>query len=275
MTYPSFPSQNRPDRAVISLAGDNVLGFLDNLLTCDCASLAEGAAVYGALLTPQGKILHDVFVYNAGHHILLDCATSQRSSLLQRLAVYKLRAKIQITLDNELEVGVHMERSPEGKCYVDPRVAAMGFRSFNSPGSLINAPSSTAYDERRITLGLGDSNADIGSELMFPHEANFDQMDAVSFTKGCYVGQEVVSRVQHRGTARSRLLPLFAEGHLMSGEGVMSGEMQVGTVHSTSHRNGLALLRIDKLVDAKAPLTVNGVGVRVQRPDWISYEVTT
>jgi tRNA-modifying protein YgfZ len=275
MMYPAFPSQNRADRAVISIAGEGVLAFLDNLLTCDCAALSEGAAAYGALLTPQGKILHDMFVYNAGHHVLLDCAASQRNTLLQRLAVYKLRAKIQITLDNELEVGVHMELSPDGRCYVDARVAAMGFRSFNRPGSLINAPSSTAYDERRIMLGLGDSNADIGSDQMFPHEANFDQMGAVSFTKGCYVGQEVVSRVQHRGTARSRMLPLVAEGHLTTGEGVMCNDAKIGTVLSTSRRNGLALLRIDKLADAKAPLHVNGVDVRVQKPDWISYEVAT
>ncbi len=274
MTYPSFPSQNRPDRAVISLAGDGVLAFLDNLLTCDCADLAEGAAVYGALLMPQGKILHDLFVYNDGHHVLLDCAANQRPALLQRLAVYKLRAKIQITLDNELEVGVHMERPEEGKAYADPRVAAMGFRSFNSPGSLINAPSSTAYDERRIMVGLGDSNADIGSEQMFPHEANLDQMNAVSFSKGCYVGQEVVSRVQHRGTARSRMLPVVADDLLMSGEAIMNAQVQVGTLLSTLHTRGLALVRIDKLSDASS-LTAHGVAVRLQKPDWISYEVVT
>jgi hypothetical protein len=275
MTLPQFPSQNRPGRAVITLRGETALGFLDNLLTCDCGGLAAGSARYGALLTPQGKILHDVFVYNAGGMVLIDCATSQRVALLQKLIMYRLRAQIQIELSNDLEVGVHPAMPDDGMFYADPRNAILGWRSFNAAGSLINAPASSAYDVLRITQGFGDSDADIGSEQMFPHEANFDQMGAVSFTKGCYVGQEVVSRMEHRATARNRMLPVTLAGSAEKGDAIVAGDVTIGALLSVHGRDALALVRLDRLAEASSPLIVAGSAVQVIKPSWISYEVTT
>lgn len=264
MTNPSFPTQLRPDRAVISIGGEGALAFLHNLLTCDVAALAQGQAAYGALLSPQGKILHDVFVFNAGEQVLIDCAMEQRDALLQKLMMYKLRAKLTITARDDLEVAVGNEG------YVDPRNAEVGHRFFAAKGAF---RAGEGYNSARIALGLADSVQDIGINNLFPHEANFDQFGGVNFTKGCYVGQEVVSRMQHRGTARSRVLPVIGQG-LMKGATITSADKTIGEILSTTSTNALALLRLDRLADATAPLLSNAVTLKVQKPGWIKYDVT-
>ena len=264
MTKLSFPNQLRPDRAVIAISGESALAFLHNLLTCDVATLAHGQAAYGALLSPQGKILHDVFVYNAGDQMLLDCALEQRNALLQKLMMYKLRAKLAIIARDDLEVAVGNEG------YVDPRNAEMSHRFFAAKGAF---KAGEGYDAARITLGLADSIQEIGSNTLFPHEANFDQFGGVNFTKGCYVGQEVVSRMQHRGTARSRILPVKGQG-LTKGAPITSADKTIGEILSTTSSSALALIRLDRLADATAPLLSDAVTLKVQKPDWIKYNVT-
>jgi tRNA-modifying protein YgfZ len=270
MSLPVFPDQNRPDRAVISLAGDSVLAWLNNILTCDVSTLVVGSGAYGALLNPQGKILHDMFIFNAGERVLIDCAETQRAALLQKLVLYRLRAKLMIEIDNELEVGVHLAQPDEGMSFADPRHPDIGWRSFQSAGTLINAPGHR-YDERRIVVGLGDSVSDIGVEKTFPHEANFDQFGGVDFKKGCYVGQEVVSRMQHRGTARNRMLPVMIDGETQGS--ITADEKVIGDVLSRAGQHALALLRIDRLADVTGPLLCGQVRVRVVKPDWIAYDV--
>jgi tRNA-modifying protein YgfZ len=264
MTNLSFPTQLRPDRAVIAISGEGALAFLHNLLTCDVATLAIGQAAYGALLSPQGKILHDVFVFNAGENILVDCALEQREALLQKLMMYKLRAKLTIASRDDLEVAV----GDEG--YIDPRYATMGHRFFAAKGAFKAAE---GYDAARIALGLADSVQDIGTNTLFPHEANLDQFGGVNFTKGCYVGQEVVSRMQHRGTARSRILLVTGQG-LTKGASITCGDKTIGEILSTTSSKALALVRLDRLGDATAPLLSNAVTLKVHKPDWIKYEVT-
>ncbi len=274
MSLPPFPDQNRPDRAVVAVTGDGALPWLHNLLTSDVSSLVPGSACYGALLSPQGKILHDVFVFKAGTRILIDCAAEQRTALVQKLVLYRLRAKLVIEIDNDLEVGVHMN-APECQWrFQDPRNNLMGWRSFVEPGSHINSPANRKYDERRIELGLADSVGDIGSDKHFPHEANFDQLKAVDFKKGCYVGQEVVSRMQHRGTARSRMLPVTADHEISSGAQITSDGKVIGTVFSCAGLHALAHLRLDRLAEATAPLMAGPNRIHVNVPDWIRYDVT-
>jgi tRNA-modifying protein YgfZ len=264
MTTKFFPNQLCPDRAVISISGDGALAFLHNLLTCDVVGLTQGQAAYGALLSPQGKILHDVFVFNTGDQVLVDCAAEQRDALLQKLMMYKLRAKLTIIARDDLEVAV----GDEG--YVDPRNAQMGHRFFAANGAF---KAGEGYDAVRISLGLADSIRDIGTNNLFPHEANLDQFGGVNFTKGCYVGQEVVSRMQHRGTARSRILPVTGQG-LIKGASITSADKTIGEILSSTGTNALALIRLDRLDDATAPLLSNAVTLKVQKPDWIKYEVT-
>jgi tRNA-modifying protein YgfZ len=256
MTNQTFSPQLRPDRAVISVRGDGALAFLHNLLTCDVAELSVGEAAYGALLSPQGKIQHDVFVFNAGEQVLIDCALGQRAALMQKLKLYRLRAKLEIIERDDLEVAV----GDEG--FDDPRNAAMGKRFFAAKGSFAVGD---GYDAQRIALGLADSLLDIGTNILFPHEANFDLIPGVSFSKGCYVGQEVVSRMQHRGTARSRILTVTcAPVSPVKGTPILSGDKNIGEILSSSGVNALALIRTDRLVEATDPLTAGDAQVRVK-----------
>ena len=253
----SFTPQILASRALIRLAGEAPLAFLHNLLTCEVAQLPAGQWTYGALLSPQGKIQHDVFVIHDGEQVFVDCSTSQRDALLQKLKLYRLRAKIEIAAEDTRAVAVGTN---EGLASADPRVAALGLRAVVAANSL---PVGHGYDAARLALGLADS------------EANFDQWGGVSFTKGCYVGQEVVSRMQHRGTARSRILPLTGDGELPGrGSPIRSDETPVGEMLSSANQQGLALLRLDRLAAAAAPLLTESVRIHIQKPDWMTADVT-
>ena len=258
-----------PDRAVISISGDGALAWLDNLITCDVGELAVGQAAYGALLTPQGKILFDMFVCHDTDRILIDCALDHRPALLQKLMLYRLRAKLVIVAVDTLAIGVSAANPSRPLSFEDPRLAKMGWRYFVKVGELQPGED---YHKFRIQNGLPDSIRDLGIEKHFPHEANFDQFGAVAFNKGCYVGQEVVSRMQHRGTARSRMLPVRYDG--VAATHLTSGGKPVGEVLSSVDGLGLALIRIDRLAELSGDLMAGTSKVHVERPDWITYDIT-
>jgi folate-binding protein YgfZ len=271
MANSSVLMQVRRDRAVLSLQGVETENFLHNLVTADVLGLAEGGARYAALLAPQGKILFDFFVVKTAGGYLLDCAASQLEELIKRLMFYRLRAKVAMTERKDLEVGVSPERPQGMAAYVDPRTSLIGWRMMAEKGTL---PTGTGYDDVRIALGLADSDGDIGSGELFPHEANFDQIGAVSFSKGCYIGQEVVSRMEHRATARSRILPVTFEGAAPPrGAAIKSADKIIGSVLSSAGNTALALLRLDRMAEATQPLLTDAVRVRVHKPAWIKYDV--
>jgi folate-binding protein YgfZ len=271
MANSSFLMQVRRERAVLSLEGAEAENFLHNLVTADILGLAEGQARYAALLTPQGKILFDFFVLKTADGYLLDCAASQLEELMKRLMFYRLRAKITIRARSDLEVGVSPSQPTGFKAYVDPRTPLMGWRIITEKGKL---PEGSGYDVQRITLGLAASDGDIGSSQLFPHEANLDQLGAVSFSKGCYIGQEVVSRMEHRATARSRILPVTFEGAAPPrGAAIKSADRVVGSVLSSAGNIALALIRLDRLAEATQPLLTDGVRVHVHKPASVNYDV--
>jgi folate-binding protein YgfZ len=263
----TFAPGQLTDRAIVSLAGETAAAFLQGLFTCDVAQLTLGST-YGALLTPQGKMLFDVFLHCHDAEWLIDCAAGQRDELIAKLKFYRLRAKIDIAPRDDLAVQVGTEGTP------DPRFGEMGAR--------LIAPEATpcdmaAYHARRIALGLADSAADLGSGEFYPHEANLDQLNGVSFSKGCYVGQEVVSRMEHRGSARSRILPVMCDGEAPAkGTEIVAGTRPVGTMLSSAGRQALAILRLDRLKDAldegRQPMAA-GIALRAMKPVWARYDV--
>lgn len=262
-----FQAGRLTGRAVISVRGPEAGHFLHNLLTADIDHLGDGQAAYAALLTPQGKILFDMMVLRDGEGYLIDCAASQRADLLKRLAMYKLRAKVEFAACDDLAAGVSPVEIAGG--YPDPRGLEIGWRFFGKAES-----AAQGYDAARIAAGLADSDADLGSGEFFPHEANLDQLGGVSFRKGCYVGQEVVSRMEHRGTARSRILPVMVDGPMPpKGTDIRSGEKQVGTLLSSAGGQALALIRLDRLAEATAPLLADNAAVTVRKPAWATYDV--
>ena len=263
-----FQAGQLSGRAVLAVSGPEAGHFLHNLLTADIEGLAGGGARYAALLSPQGKILFDMLVRRDGDGYLIDCAAGQRADLLKRLNLYKLRARLEIAARDDLSVTVSPSEIPGG--YPDPRAPEIGWRSMG-PATGTEAQ---GYDQARIALGLADGAADLGSGEFFPHEANLDQLGGVSFAKGCYVGQEVVSRMEHRGLARSRILPVRLEGPAVpKGTDIRSGGKLVGTILSSAGHDALAIMRLDRLEEAEAPLTAGDTRVSARKPRWARYDV--
>ena len=268
---PDSVLESLPGRNVLSVTGTDSASFLQGLVTSDVEELAPGAAGYAALLTPQGKILFDFLVQRQEDGFLIDCAASQREALIKRLGFYKLRAKVAVAPRDDLKVVV--AEQPSAGLFADPRMAALGFRGYLAG----DFPEASTYEARRIALGIADSEADIGSGELFPHEANLDQLNGVNFKKGCYVGQEVVSRMEHRGTARNRILPVHLHGAAPArGTTVSAGGKTIGTLLSSAGERALALLRIDRLAEAAAAgdtLLTDSVALRVIKPAWARFEL--
>jgi tRNA-modifying protein YgfZ len=270
LTARGFPAQCRPERAVIAVSGPTALAFLQNLLTVDVGALFPGQAAYGALLSPQGKILHDVFVVVGTDTIYLDCDRGQSDELHKRLMFYRLREKLAITLRDDLEVGVSSGPLSGELCYPDPRLVDLGYRAISPLGGFDEGKGYEAF-----CLGLGVvPSAALNAGQFYPHEVNLDQLHGVSFSKGCYVGQEIVSRMEHRGTARNRMLPIRSSGDLLKpGDQIRSEATLIGDVVAVHGENGLGLIRLDRFAEAVAPLLSGSVRVHVQKPHWARYEV--
>jgi folate-binding protein YgfZ len=280
-----------PDRGVVKVAGDDARRFLNGLASNDMANLAPGQARFAALLTPQGKIIVDFIAAEAepddGGGFFLDCPRALASALVEKLNFYKLRAKIAVEdLSGALGVMAVWDSaalSDFGLSYADPRLPALGARTILPPHLANEAAAdlgatltdAEVYDAHRIALGVPRGGMDFIYGDTFPHEADMDQLAGVDFDKGCYVGQEVVSRVEHRSNARSRVLPIAYDEHSpMQGIAVMAGDKQVGTLGSTAKGRGLALLRLDRVADALAagtPLSAGGIAIRVVKPDWAKF----
>ena len=270
-----FATQKLASRAVISVTGDGAKDFLQNLVTADIEELRPGAATYSALLQPQGKILFDFFILADNGRYAIDCSQAQKAELLKRLTFYRLRAKVTLS-DSDEEVGVAAAKPAGGISYADPRAAQLGQRLI-APRGILSAVDDESYRGGRIRLGVADSDEDIGSGELFPHEANLDQLGAVSFRKGCFIGQEVVSRMEHRGTARNRIVPVYApRGAAAKGSSITAGGKTIGSLLSASDKDALALIRLDRLkdaVDAREELLTEAGPIHVRKPGWARFDV--
>ena len=278
-----------PDRGVVKVAGDDARKFLNGIITADVAKVTPETPCYAALLTPQGKIIADFLVAEAtpedGGGFFLDCPAALASALVERLKFYKLRAKVTV---EELPLGVLAVwngggTTENGLCYADPRLRALGMRCILPPDAAAEVAAEIGttlaaaedYEAHRIALGVPRGGLDFIYNDAFPHEADLDQLNGVDFAKGCYVGQEVVSRVEHRGTARSRVVPVaYDDSAPETGVSVEAGDKTVGTMGSAAKGRGLALLRLDRVGEAMAegkPLIAGGVALRPLKPDWARF----
>lgn len=269
-----------PDRGVVSVTGEDAESFLDNLITNDMAKLSQlGDAIHAGLLTPQGKILFEFFVVKTPAGFLLETALGQTASLAKRLTMYKLRAKVEIKdAAGEVIVGAaqgDVRARPGGAIsFVDPRDARLGDRVLIPATAVGEAVAQTgaqrltpeSYHKLRIELGVPEAGADYALGDAFPHEADFDQLNGVSFTKGCFVGQEVVARMQNKTVVRKRVVPLAGDAVLPSGADVKAGEAAIGKVGSVAGSRALAMVRLDRAVEAidkGEAITVEGAKVTV------------
>jgi folate-binding protein YgfZ len=281
-----------PERGVVKVAGEDARGFLNGLATNDIGKVTPGGARFAALLTPQGKIIVDFIVTEATAEdsggFFLDVPRALAQTLADKLKFYKLRAKVTVeNLSEALGVMAVWDGAPAaseyGLSFADPRLPALGSRIILPPQEATEAATdlgvtlvdTEAYEAHRIALGVPRGGSDFTYGDTFPHEADMDQLGGIDFQKGCYVGQEVVSRVEHRHTARSRVVPVEFENAPWGGLAVMAGDKAVGTMGSSISGRGLALLRLDRVADAMAsgtPLISGGVEIRLAKPSWATFE---
>jgi tRNA-modifying protein YgfZ len=283
-----------PDRGVIKVIGDDARKFLHGLVTADMLGVAPGTARFCALLTPQGKIIADFFVTEApqaeGGGFFLDIPRALAVMLVEKLNLYKLRAKVLIEDLTEI-LGVlavwdgqgttKQATTKQGLTYADPRLPALGSRVMLSPHRAAAAVSELGaelvsaedYEAHRIALAVPRGGLDFAYGDAFPHEADMDQLGGVDFAKGCYIGQEVVSRIEHRGIARTRAVALRYDGATPeNGVPITAGERQVGTMGSAARGRGIALIRLDRVAEAgPAALAAGGIPIRLIKPNWARF----
>jgi folate-binding protein YgfZ len=256
-------------RATLALSGADWRSFLQSLVTQDVETLAPGELRFAALLTPQGRLLFDLFVLGRGDGCLIDGAAEHLGALLQRLTMYRLRAKVEIAEAHEPVCAFWgVDAAPSGWIR-DPRAPAMGFRAYGEAAPYgCEVEDQAAYEAHRLAQGL-PGPADWGSDKSYPIEANFDLLGGIDFRKGCFVGQETTSRMKRRGTIKNRMAPIAVDGPPPpTGAPLMAGELRAGAVSSSSEAGAMALLRLDRL--SEGPLRLeDGRPWRVVWPEWM------
>lgn len=280
-----------PERGVLALGGPEARAFLQGLITNDMEAVDSTHAIYAALLTPQGKFLFDFFIVQAGEEFLLDCEAGRLADLARRLGFYRLRAKVTIR-DVRADYAVAAAPGPEGLAgfipdalpgtaraqdggvlFADPRLAAMGARLLLPPAALDKyekAPTED-YHRLRIQLGLAEGAGDITVEKYFLLEANFEELNGVDFKKGCYVGQELVSRMKHRGVVRKRILPVTVDGPCPPpGTPILAAGREVGLLHSSQGTRALAFLRLSALAPGAPALQSGDAILTPALPAWLN-----
>lgn len=278
-----MPNALLHDRGVVIVSGEDARGWLNNLVTCDVASLKPGEARLGALLTPQGKIIIDFLISESRDgSFLLDAPRALAPALAKRLTMYRLRAKIAIEDGSEwAAVAARWGDEAGAVGATDLRHPELGRRVIlnrNEAGEREALASFDGYHAHRIALGIPEGGKDFAYGDTFPHEADMDQLGGIDFRKGCYVGQEVVSRMQHRGSGgRTRVAPVIYEGGFAASEGVevKAGDRIVGSTGSNAGGRGLAKLRLDRVEEALAAgekLTAGGIGLSLVKPDWATFK---
>ncbi|PWK75639.1 folate-binding protein YgfZ [Aminobacter sp. AP02] len=273
-----MPTAILADRAITDVSGPDAEHFLQNILTLDLDALGPREAKPGALLAPQGKIMFDFLVSRSGQNALrLECRAEIADDLVRRLMLYRLRAKADISKQDQTVVAVSWQSdsaaSPSESTVRDTRFQSPVFRHYGD----VAATDATEADWHafRIANGIAESGPDYALSDAFPHDVLLDQMGGVGFKKGCFIGQEVVSRMQHRGTARRRVLLVSAGSDLpTAGSELMAGGKVIGTLGSAAGTHGLAIARIDRVkaaLDSGSEITVGDVAVELQIPSWASF----
>ncbi len=258
-----------PSRALVHVAGPDWRVFLQGLVSNDVETLEPGAMRFAGLLTPQGRLLFDLFVIGGAAGCLLDVQAARQDELVQRLSIYRLRAKVEIASEpGRISALWNAASAPEGWS-PDPRLPELGFRGVDQrPPEGARMVDETAYDAFRLELGVPDPARDTLPDKTYPIEADFDLLNGIDFKKGCFVGQETTSRMKRRGGVRSRMLPIVFQGEPPPfGAEVMAGTLRAGEVLSGRDGRAMALLRLDRIEGAE--LTVEGRPVQALKPAWM------
>jgi len=274
-----------PDPGVVRVSGDDAAHLLDSLITNAMQRIDQGGAIHAGLLSPKGRVEFDFFVTRCGDDFLIETTRDQVDALIKRLTLYRLRAKVTFEDVSENYVMVasldgSIDAPADAIAYTDPRHPCLGQRILWPVAQRDQLPSSiggpATYAAHRIGLGVPEAGEDYALGEAFPHEAMYDLLGSVDFAKGCFVGQEVVSRMHHLGSPKSRIIAVRADKALSEGARIMAGETQVGTVGSVDGKLGLALVRLDRALAARTAGTALMVGdakAELAPPDWADIDM--
>lgn len=259
----------RLNRTSIRVSGADAVSFLNNLLTAD---VAPGGVRYAALLSPQGKVNADMLVWDVGDGAVIECDPSRGADLQRRLSMYKLRAQVTIE-DVSADLAIAVSDAAFDGAKPDPRNAALGWRSLVRSNEAAFFHEASGYEAKRIALGVPDLAHDAAPDDVFALEALLEELNGVSFQKGCFVGQENVSRMKRRATTRKKFCPIVFDGEAPAlGTPVIAGAAELGSVRTGINGRAIALLRLDRALEAIAvgqTLTADGRAVRLDPPDWL------
>ncbi|WDI31757.1 hypothetical protein PUV54_00975 [Hyphococcus flavus] len=261
-----------PDRAVIRITGQDRHKFLQGVITQDMGKLSPETPIFSALLTPQGKILADFIIVDTREALFVDCNKENSTALMKRLSLYKLRAKVSIDLDEELCVLADKSRPTiEGVAsYPDPRHEKLGWRVVAPSGEHV---SNADYNSTRIELAVAEFGQDFGADEMFLLDVNYDALNAVSYKKGCFIGQEVSSRMKRKGEPRRRtLIAEFDEPAPQKRAEIVAGGSKLGELMSCSGNLALASVRIDrweKAISERMPLECANKSLQLRVPEYL------
>src|SRR5215472_9038939 len=290
-----------PDRGAIEIAGVDRQTFLQGLVSNDVRKVGPSRAIYAALLTPQGKYLHDFFLIERREAIYLDGERVRLPDLLRRLSMFKLRAKVTLAdASDRFAIAVAFGEGARAKlglppdlgaaaplggggAYTDPRLVELGARVVlpRSDGSRALdaaglAPAEPAdYDRLRLSLGVPDGSRDLAVEKALLLESGFDELHGIDWDKGCYMGQELTARTRYRGLIKKRLMPVKVDGPLPdSGTIVKLGDAEAGEMRAGRDDRALALLRLEALDEAVkngTPLLAGSAKLTPIKPAWARF----
>lgn len=266
------------DRAVIRVSGPDAATLLHNVLTLDMKRVEDAGIGYGALLTPQGKILWDFILHRLAEGYAFDLRKGEEEAFAKRLALYRLRAKVEIAAAPDLAIFAEWDM-PAGRATehpADPRLAALGARRVAGAESVATDATAADWHRHRIALAVPEGGIDFIFGDTFPHDAAMDSLNGIDFQKGCYVGQEVVSRMRHRGTARRRIVAIHADGGALPepGADIVAGERPLGRLGSSDGGKGIGLVRLDRLraaLDEGLPVRTGAEEIEIALPTWATY----
>ncbi len=289
-----------PERGLVTVAGEDRAEFLQGLISNDITHIGPARVIWAALLTPQGKYLHDFFVAELNGTVYLDCEADRLMDLGQRLSRYKLRARINLGIAEDFIVAVMPGKAALGRLglpeepgaatafgggivYADPRLAHAGARAIlpkeGGEAALraagFEAGSRDEYDVLRLALGLSDGSRDLVVEKSILLESNFDELHGVDWDKGCYMGQELTARTKYRGLIKKRLMPVDIDGEIPPpGTPVTLAGKDVGEIRSARDGRGLALLRleqVERVMAGDGEFVSGDARLTPRKPDWAAY----
>ena len=236
------------NRSILLVSGNDSEQFLQGIVTCDIKSIEEKSS-YGSILTPQGKLLYDFIISKMNNNFLIDTAESSIDGLIKLLNIYRLRSEVKLDKRDDLSVIVDLNNKKENLDNIDPRINEIGTREILNSKDEFSNINEDDYEKQKIKLGVAEVGSEIKSGELFPMEANLDHLKGIDFKKGCFIGQEVTSRMYRKGKVKKRIIGFKSKDNFTINEELVYNDQTIGTVIKKIEDYGLALVKIEKIIN--------------------------